>query len=204
MYPDNAPGSPELIGVRMIRTPLFAVQLLVLLAVADPDGARADEPTSNIEASNVFVAPTPPTTTAETIIAQIVEAGREQLAAACVAYPGASVRIFNPLASGDHADVPCSMILDGGESLGQSSEALTSGGEHIGQTQQWGIISTVACFAGGAAAFFGTRYGICNYQGGAKAGERATERDRANCNDVGGWGGLGIGFICALTAIIPF
>ncbi len=86
-------------------------------------------------------------------------------------------------------------ILHGEESVGQSSEALTSGGEHIGQVQQKGIISTVACFAGGAAAFLGTRYGICPHG--------ATEQDRTNCNDVGGWGSLGLGFVCGLTAIIP-
>ena len=53
------------------------------------------------------------------------------------------------------------MDLDGGGSVGQASEALASGGEHIGQTQQKGVITTVACFAAGGALFLGTRYGVC-------------------------------------------
>jgi hypothetical protein len=134
-------------------------------------------------------------TTAEAAIPAIVEAGHAQLVAACASTRDATLRFLNPLASGDYADVACSAILDGGESIGQTSEALSSA-EHIGQVQQKGVISTVACFAGGTAAFLGTRYGICPHG--------RTERDRTNCNDVGGWGGAGLGFVCALTFILPF
>jgi hypothetical protein len=154
------------------------------------------KPTIDPVASNSFELTLPDNATAETVIPAIVEAGRDQIATACDAYPGASVRIFNPLASGSHEDIACSTILDGEQSVGQSQEALTSGGENIGQVQQKGIISTVACFAGGAAVFFGTSYGICPHG--------QTEQDRTNCNNVGGWGSLGLGFVCGLTASIPF
>jgi hypothetical protein len=184
-----------------MRYLLLSTPLLVVLAVAGPASAATDEPTTSPEASNAFVALLPPTTTAETVIPQIVEAARDRLAAACVASPGASVRINNPLASGDYEDVACSTILEGGESIGQTGEALVSGGEHLGQTQQKGIITTAACFAGGAALFLGTRYGVCKYGGGPGA---EGDRRRGNCNDVGGWGSLGLGFVCTLTAIIPF
>ena len=184
-----------------MRYLLLSTPLLVALAVAGPARGEADEPTSNPEASKAFVALTLPTTTAETVIPQIVEAGREQLAAACVINPGASVRIINPLASGVYTDVPCSTILDGGESVGQTSEALKSGGEHIGQTQQKGVITTVACFAAGTALFLGTRYGVCEYGGGPGA---EGDRRRANCNDIGSWGGVGLGFVCGFTALFPF
>jgi hypothetical protein len=184
-----------------MRYLLLSTPLLVVLALAGPAGAETDEPTTNPEASKAFVAMPSPTMTAETVIPQIVEAGREQLAAACVVNPGASVRINNPLASGDHVDVPCSTILDDGESVGRASEALATGGEHLGQTQQKGVITTVACFAAGAALFAGTRYGVCEYGGGPGA---EGDRRRAACNDVGGWGSLGLGFFCTLTAVIPF
>jgi hypothetical protein len=90
----------------MIRTSLLSVPLIVLLAVADPGRARADEPTTNPKASNSFVMPMTPTMTAETVIPQIVEAGREQLAAACVANPGASIRIANGFICGFTALFP--------------------------------------------------------------------------------------------------
>jgi hypothetical protein len=76
-----------------------------------------------------------------------------------------------------------------------------SGGEHIGQVQQKGIITTVACFAAATTVFLGTRYGVCEYGGGPGA---EGDRRRAVCNDVGNWGQVGLGFVCALTAIFPF
>src|SRR4051812_4469170 len=138
-----------------MRYLLLSTPLLLALAAAGPASAETNESTTNPEASNAFVALTAPTTTAETGVPQIVEAGREQLAAACVANSGASIRIMNPLASGSYEDVDCSTILAGGESVGQTSEALMSGGEHIGQVQQKGIITTVACFAGATTVFLG-------------------------------------------------
>jgi hypothetical protein len=85
--------------------------------------------------------------------------------------------------------------------IGQTGEALASRREHLGQTQQVGIITTVACFAAGAATFLGTRYGICEHGGGPGA---AGDRRRAQCNDIGSWGGLGLGFVCGFSALFPF
>jgi hypothetical protein len=169
----------------MIRTPLLLVPLLVLLAVADPGRALADEPTTTSEASNAFVVPMTPTTTAETVISQIVEAGREQLAAACVANPGASVRILNPLASGDHADVACSTILDGGESVGQSSEALTSGRENVGQAQQKLTPIGIGCSIVMLGLGIFMNHAICQYPG-------AENPNACGWLSEAGMGGLGL------------
>lgn len=183
-----------------MKHPWLFVPLLLSLTLPGSGCDSADEPTAkptiDLVASNSFELTLLDNATAETVIPAIVEAGRDQLSTACEAYPRASVRIFNPLVSGSYEDVTCSTILDGEESVGQSSEALTSSGENIGHVQQKGIISTVACFAGGAAAFLVPRYGICPHG--------RTEQDRSNCNDVSGWGSLGLGFVCGLTAIIPF
>ena len=184
-----------------MKYPRVSVPLLAVLAAAGPAAAETNEPTTTPEASNAFVTLTPPTVDAETVIPLIVEAGREQLATACVANPGASVRILDPLASGSYEDIACSTLLDGGESVGQTSDALMSGGEHIGQVQQKGIITTVACFAGATTVFLGTRYGVCKYGGGPGA---EGDRRRADCNDIGSWGEVGLGFVCALTGVIPF
>src|SRR4051812_37019259 len=119
-----------------MRHLLLSAPLLLLLAVAGPARAGADEPTTHPGASNPFEVSLTANTTSENVIPQIVEAGHDELAAACASNPTASIRIFNPLASGSYADVTCSTVLAGGEFIGQASEALTSGGEHVGQVQQ--------------------------------------------------------------------
>ena len=130
---------------------------------------------------------------AEGAIPAIVAAGRAQLIAACDDAPEMTVRIFNPLASGDHADIACSDIL-GGEAFGQTSEAPSSL-EHVGQVQQkFGPISAAACLLGPATVFAGTRYGVCPYG--------KTKQVRTGCNDVGGWGSIGMSVLCFV--IIPF
>lgn len=131
--------------------------------------------------------------TAESTITAIVAAGHDQLADACESAPDASVRVLSPLASGVFANVSCSSILYG--DVGQTSEAPSSA-EHIGQVQQKGIFTTVACSAAGTMVFLGTRYGICPHG--------RTEQVRTDCNDVGGWGSIGLGFVCGLTALFPF
>jgi len=156
-------------------------------------GPALAEPTAEGQS---FAVQLPRDVTMESVIPAIVAAGHDELAAACAVTPGASIRILNPLASGTFEDVSCTTILDGGKSVEQASQAITSGGERIGQVQQQGVITTVACFAGGAAAFLVPRYGICPHG--------RTEQDRTNCNDAGGWGGLGIGLLCGFTALFPF
>jgi hypothetical protein len=76
--------------------------------------------------------------TAETVIPAIVEAARGKLAAVCESTPGASVRVVNPLASGDFADVSCAAILSGAELAGESHQAFTSEPSDgpLGESQQ--------------------------------------------------------------------
>lgn len=192
-----------------MRRVLLGMPLLVALAGAIGACGQGEGPTSSpvlpaaetapaeeASASQIFEVQFEPAAQAEEAIPAIVEAGRDKLASACSGTPDASIRIMNPLASGAFEDVPCATILGGGESAEQSSEALTRGGERIGQAQQKGVITTVACFAGAATVFLGTRYGVCPHG--------RTEQDRTNCNDAGNWGQAGLGFLCALTAIIPF
>jgi hypothetical protein len=120
----------------MMRYPWLFVPLLVALAVAGPASAETDEPTTDPEASKTFEVRLTPGMTEEDVTEQIIAAGREQLVTACAPYPGATVRIFTPLASGSYDDVACSTILEAGISVGQSREALTSSDEHLGKEQQ--------------------------------------------------------------------
>ena len=124
-------------------------------------------------------------TTAETVLPQIVEAGREQLATACATSPGASLRLANPLAEGSYEDIACSAILDGGESVGLTSEALTSGGENIGQVQQrWSPIGLGCTIFVGLAALI-ANYGLCSRPG-------AEHPDACRYTADAGFFGLGV------------
>jgi hypothetical protein len=77
-------------------------------------------------------------TVAETILARIVEAGHAQLVEGCESNPGALVRVYNPLASGAYADVPCAAILGGAKTSGEPQHMLTSepGDGATGESQQ--------------------------------------------------------------------
>jgi hypothetical protein len=98
-------------------------------------------------------------TTAETVIPALVAAAHDQLAAACESTPGASVRVVNPLASGDFADVSCAAILGGTELAGESQQALTSGPSDgpLGEAQQ--SITPVAPIICGLAALIAATAG---------------------------------------------
>jgi hypothetical protein len=83
--------------------------------------------------------------------------------------------------------------LDPGDDVtGQAATSSTSNLDGpIGEAQQkLGPISFLMCglFAGGTALY--TRYALCPHA--------TTEEDRSNCNDVGLWGGVGIGILCSL------
>jgi hypothetical protein len=158
-------------------------------------GAYGPTPTEQTAKGQSFEVQLPRDVTMESVVPAIVAAGHAQLAVACASTPDASIRIMHPLASGSFEDVSCASIPSGDESTGETSAALSSA-EHLGQVQQKGVISTVACFAGAAATFLVPRYGICPHG--------TTERIRTNCNDAGGWGSLGIGLVCTLTVILPF
>jgi hypothetical protein len=101
-------------------------------------------------------------TTADNVIPQIVAAGHEQLDAACeAAQPGASVRIFNPLASGAYQDVSCASVLGGDGSTGEASAALVSNvsDEPIGTAPQKLTPLAIVCVLGGLAVNAITQYG---------------------------------------------
>jgi hypothetical protein len=101
---------------------------VLTLAVLGPACIEADEPAaeSSIEpsASNAFVVRLTANASKEGVIQQIVEAGQDQLAAACESGPGTSIRVFNPLASGSYENVSCESILGIQEPTGQTGEAL--------------------------------------------------------------------------------
>lgn len=134
-------------------------------------------------------------TTAESVIPQIVTAGHDQLVAACEAKSAASVRILNPLASEEYADVSCASVLGDDRVTGEARAALVTDeiDGPIGEAQQRiGPISLMACGIAGIGTSLFTRYALCP--------RGRTERARRSCEDAGLWGTVGIGVIC----MIPF
>jgi hypothetical protein len=93
-------------------------------------------------------------TTAGTVMPAMVAAAHARLVTACESTPGASVRVFNPLASGEYADVACAAILDGGEPTGESRQPLTSKASDgpIGESQQALSPLSLLCALGGVIA----------------------------------------------------
>lgn len=175
-----------------MRHLLLSVPFVMTLAVLGPACVGADEPAAEsfIEpsASNAFVVRLTANASKEDVIQQIVETGQDQLAAACEVKPGTSIRVFNPLASGSYEDVSCESILGSQEPTGQTGEALTSGGENIGQVQQKltpiGLGCSVVMF--GLGIFM--NHAICQYPG--------AENPRA-CAALAEFGMGGLGVICA-------
>lgn len=154
---------------------------------AEPGPSRADE---GVAEPYDFTVELGGATSAEAVTQAILAAAREPVADACAGDPGAAVRIFSALAAGGYADVSCEDILDG---TAEASAAPAGGDGQVGVARQpLGPISALACaaFVGGTSAFL--RYGLCP--------RGRTERDRTRCNDVGLWGGIGLGIMCA----IPF
>ena len=166
------------------------------VAPTDTGGHGSTLGEQNIEGQS-FEVQFPFDVTTESVIAAIVAAGHDELAAACESTPIAAIRILNPLASGEYSDVPCAAIL-GEEEMVETSAALTSHADGpIGQTQQKiGPISLLACAIGSAGTGMFTRYALCPHG--------RTERDRTKCNDVGLWGSAGITFICTLPFLPIF
>jgi hypothetical protein len=138
----------------MFRITIAAVlSCAAMLAGCAADTTAPDLPAEQTDAPQAFEVRLRGDATAESATAAILAAGQEQLVTACEQTPGASVRIMNPLASGDYADVACSSILDG---AGQTSEALTIG-ERIGEAQQpftpiGGILCSLASLVATTAA----------------------------------------------------
>jgi len=131
----------------MLRTFLVGSALALLSAVtgvaaAEPLRTSEDEPAPGAEPSGSstlrFVVLVDSATTKESVIPAILAASRAELIAACEGNSGASIRIYNPMASGDYVDVPCSTVLDGEEVAGPAAEALprVSGEGAIGEARQ--------------------------------------------------------------------
>ncbi len=77
--------------------------------------------------------------TRDDVIPAIVDAGHDQLAAMCGEYPGGSIRVFTPLASGRYEEMGGSTILGGSEVTRQASSARGSDGAQIGlAAAPWG------------------------------------------------------------------
>ncbi len=106
---------------------------VALTDTGDPGPALA-EPTAE---GQRFAVQLPRDVTTESVLPAIVAAGHDELAAACAATPGASIRILNPLASGTFEDVSCASVLQG-EGTAETSAALSSepAGERVGEDQQ--------------------------------------------------------------------
>ncbi|WP_437593473.1 hypothetical protein [Sorangium sp. So ce1000] len=117
-------------------------------AADDTSEARADRGSAeNVEETprNFYVG-LARDTTAESVIPQILEAGRPELAAACADRPEAWIRLFNPLDAGAYADVPCSLMLhDDAAAAEESAVPVSEGDEPIGAAQQrWSPVG-LAC-----------------------------------------------------------
>ena len=178
----------------MTRTIMLACSILLCAATARAGDVAPDNPGEG--STRAFKVDLGPLASVADVIPAIVEAGRAQLSTACEATPGATVRIVNPLASGDFTDVSCADILATPAALtGQTSEALSNepGRERIGQAQQGlGAISLVACGLFAAGSFLFLNEVLCP---AAK-----TPSARTDCSHVANFGGAGITILCA----IPF
>jgi hypothetical protein len=105
----------------MLRTFLVGCAFTLLSAVS---GVAAADPSGST--SRGFVVLVDRGVTKESVIPAILAAGRAELVAACETNPGASIRIDNPMASGDHVDLSCAAVLGGDEeATGQTAAALT-------------------------------------------------------------------------------
>lgn len=117
----------------MLRTITIAGVLAcgaMLPVLAHADLAHADE------AQGTFMLQLEDDTTPATVIEQIAAAGRDQLVVACESTPAATVRILNPLASGDYADLACSTVLDNDTWQTSAAPSNASGDGRIGEAQQ--------------------------------------------------------------------
>ncbi|WP_437925503.1 hypothetical protein WMF37_41630 [Sorangium sp. So ce291] len=153
---------------------------------AGADGSEAEEAES---APPSFVFSLDRAITAADAIPQILNAGRPQLVAACAEYPGALIRVFNPLALSAYEDVTCSAVLDGG-GTGKANAALANGESDgpIGEAQQELSPFSIGCGVFVGAAALVAQFGLCP--------RARTERDRKRCDYWTGGGFAGLGVMC--------
>lgn len=144
---------------------------------ADRDGAEVPPRSFYLELDEA--------TTAESVIPQILEAGRPELAAACADRPEAAIRILNPLDPGAFADVPCSSMLGGGVEA-SAAPGSEGGDEPIAAAQQpwspFGLACGVLTLGSGLVSTF------------ALCPRARTHHDRQGCDllTAGGFSGLSV------------
>ncbi|MFS8064826.1 MAG: hypothetical protein ACMG6S_00515 [Byssovorax sp.] len=154
----------------------------------EPADARAEQADTRPQA---FVIHFDDSTTPESVIPAIVAAAHDQLVTACEGNRGASVRVFNPLASGSYEDIQCSDILGGSEVIGQASAPVANGGERIGQVQQkWSPVGLVcgALMLGAALAW--------NWPGSHAGCNDPRAENPVGCQRVTTIGIGSLGFLC--------
>lgn len=142
--------------MRRIPTPAWLLACGAMLTGCTVE-TTPDQGSSEGESESVlqtFDVRLPGDTTEETVIPAIIAAGHDEIAAACESTSSASIRIFNPLASGAYRDTPCSAILD---RTGEANSTLTSDSSDgpIGEAQQRFSPIGLGChvFIAGAALF---------------------------------------------------
>jgi hypothetical protein len=170
--------------------------VLPIAMLAIVSGCGDVEQSSNAEAAHSveqadssFTVPLDPATTEESITPQIVAAGHGQIAAMCEAEPGASVRIFSPLASGAYEDISCASVLDGDEATRKASAALVTDENDgpIGTVQQrWSPFGLGCTIATGLAYLFASHV-LCDHP--------KAERPKA-CRNVTDAGFFGLSVMC--------
>ncbi|XXX74847.1 hypothetical protein WMF30_45060 [Sorangium sp. So ce134] len=130
----------------------------------------------------------PSDTTEENVIPRVVAAGREEIAEACERTSSVSVRVFNPLALGVYADIPCSTILDDAGEVGGVRMNHQNDGR-VGETQQKLTPLGVGCAAFIGAAGLVAQFGVCP--------RARTGRDKRRCDYWTGGGFFGLTVACA-------
>ncbi|WP_437952236.1 hypothetical protein WME98_17000 [Sorangium sp. So ce296] len=178
-------------GSRIILGTAALVSMTACEAAEEPGKAGADgrEAEQAEGAPPSFVFSVDRAITAEDAIPQILNAGRPQLAAACAEYPGALIRVFNPLALGAYEDVTCSAVLDG-EGAGEANAALANAerGGPIGVAQQELSPFSIGCGVFVGASALVAQFGVCP--------RARTERARKRCDYWTGGGFVGLGVLC--------
>ncbi|WP_437599817.1 hypothetical protein [Sorangium sp. So ce590] len=177
------------------------IALALAVLVGAPACGAPEEPSRGVEedageedagpAPRSFVVALDRATTAESVIPQIVQAGRPELAAACADSPEALVRIFNPLDPGAFADVPCASVLHGGAVAEDTSPAplFEEGDEPIETDQQ-----ALSPFSLGCAVFV---LGSSLIATRAICPRARNPRDMKRCQNWSDAGFGGISIMCA-------
>lgn len=180
--------------LRSIRfTAVLACSAILTGCAADttpPNQAPSTDAEQSTTEPQLFMLHLDGTMTAKTAIPLILAASHDQLAAACDSVPGASVRILNPLASGDYLDLPCSVILNG---TGETNITLTSEPFEgpIGHAEQkLGPITFLMCgiFLGSSSLFLAKV--LCP--------RARTAQNRAHCDDLNLGGTIALGLLCSI------